>query len=43
MEEPTGETTERPLSDLSLSDLHRALEDEARAAADEEGMDSTRL
>jgi len=28
---------------LSLSDLHRALEDEARAAADEEGVDSTRL
>ena len=43
MEEPTGERTERPLSDLSLSDLHRALEDEARAPADEEGMDSTRL
>ena len=31
------------LSALSVPDLHRALEDEAGAAADEEGMDSTRL
>jgi hypothetical protein len=43
MAEAGAECTERRLSDFSLPDLHRALEDEARAAADEEGMDSTRL